>query len=132
MQMTTTSSVNPYINTRIVKLENVTVIPILLLSTAHEGFYKCIRVGPCHLICRFWWLFISPNRSLFLMMCNQARNLILLHRRLWLIHIKIDHRRIYRGDPQANQIYRIQYTGAGNKKEEKNELDPLNYLRQSG
>ncbi|KAJ0538377.1 hypothetical protein HanHA300_Chr08g0274231 [Helianthus annuus] len=35
------------------------------------------------------------------MMCNQARNLILLHRRLWLIHIKIDHRWIYRGGPSG-------------------------------
>ncbi|MFS7975850.1 hypothetical protein Hanom_Chr10g00885511 [Helianthus anomalus] len=67
------------------------------------------------------------------MMCYQARNLIILHRRLWLIHIKIGIPSAdLQGDPPAGQIYRIEYTGAGNKKEEKNELDPLSYLRQSG
>ncbi|KAM0055888.1 hypothetical protein Hdeb2414_s0006g00211381 [Helianthus debilis subsp. tardiflorus] len=70
------------------------------------------------------------------MMCYQARNLILLHRRLWLIHIKMGINcrpsADLQGGPPAGQIYRIEYTGAGNKKEEKNELNPLNYLRQSG
>ncbi|MFS7985680.1 hypothetical protein Hanom_Chr11g01001381 [Helianthus anomalus] len=58
------------------------------MAPPHEGFYKCIRVGLCHSICRFWWLFVTLIRSLILLMCNQARSLILLHCRLCLIHLK--------------------------------------------
>ncbi|KAF5761886.1 hypothetical protein HanXRQr2_Chr16g0770281 [Helianthus annuus] len=99
--------VNPYINTQVVKLENITKIPP---SFSTFGCTRGIK-GRSIELDRRWLLHmrVSTNasglgfatrsavfdgfllaliRSLILLMCNQARSLILLHRRLCLIHIK--------------------------------------------